>query len=161
MLACRDARRCLRFQNMYFVGRQNRDEQRSAVEAMIAAHDSDVEWLKWYHPERALATAHHVEQHPDPAQWTVVCAWRGSIAHCTHGVLLTNVGGNGARETTFQFMQEYVSTRGSQLTVEYLDDEMTACLRVLPDGRHAANFGHVAQPRRGVCHERVLRCKLA
>ena len=51
-----------------------------------------------------------------------------------------------ARETTYQFMQEYVSMRGLQLTVEYLDDEMAACLRVLPDGSHAADVGDRHKP---------------
>ena len=47
--------------------------------------------------------------------------------------------GRARREMTYHFMQEYVSTRGLQLTVEYLDDEMAACLRVLPDDCHAAD----------------------
>ena len=38
-------------------------------------------------------------------------------------------------------MQDYTSTRGLQLTVEHLDEEMPACLRVLPDGSHAADTG--------------------
>ena len=94
---------------------------------MIAAHNSDADWLMWFHPEKALAVAHHVEQPPD------------------HGVILKNCG-KAARETTYQFMLEYVSARRLQLTVDYLDDEMAACLRVLPDGSHAADSGDRHEP---------------
>ena len=62
------------------------------------------------------------------------------MGRCTHGVILKN-GGKAARETTYQFMRDYVSTRGLQLTVEYLDDDMAVCLRVLPDGSHTADTG--------------------
>ena len=113
---------------------------------MISAHNSDADWLKWFLPQKALAIVHHAEQPPELAHpATVVYSWRGSIAHCAHGVILKN-SGSAARETTYQFMREYVSTRGLQLTVEFLDDEMAACLRVLPDGSHAADTGDRHEP---------------
>ena len=59
---------------------------------MIAAHDSDADWLMWLHPEKALAIAHHVEQPPELAQPTVFYSWRSSIDHCAHGVILKNCG---------------------------------------------------------------------
>ena len=46
------------------------------------------------------------------------------------------------RENTYQYVREYVSARGLQLAVAYLDDEMAACLRVLPDGSHTADTGY-------------------
>ena len=123
-------------ENVYFVGHQSSEEQRRAVDALIAAHNSDAEWLLWFHPGKALAVMHSVEQPPELAQPGVCYSWRRSIAHCTHGVLLKN-SGRAARETTYEYMQEYIRTHGLQLTAEYLDEEMAACLRVLPDGSQA------------------------
>ena len=60
---------------------------------------------------------------------TVVYGWKRFIGQCTHGVVLKN-GGLAERETTYQFMQEYVSTRRLQLTVAFLDDEMAANLEI-------------------------------
>ena len=51
-------------------------------------------------------------------------------------MLLKN-SGRAARETTYEYMQEYIRTHGLQLTAEYLDEEMAACLRVLPDAGQA------------------------
>ena len=123
-------------ENVYFVGHQSSEEQRRAVDALIAAHNSDAEWLLWFHPGKALAVMHSVEQPPELAQPDVYYSWRRSVAHCTHGVLLKNTG-RAARETTYEYMQEYIRTHGLQLTAEYLDEEMAACLRVLPDGSQA------------------------
>lgn len=36
-------------------------------------------------------------------------------------------------ETTYEYMRGYSRTRGQQLAIEYLDEKMTACLRILPD----------------------------
>ena len=58
------------------------------------------------------------------------------MVHCTHGAFLKN-SGRAARETTWAHMQAYIRTHGLQLTAEYLDEEMAACLRVLPDGSQA------------------------
>ena len=104
---------------------------------MIAAHNCDADWLMWFHPEKALAIAHRVEQ---PPELRIGHIWKGSMGRCTHGAILKN-NGKAARETTFQYMREYVSARRLQLAVEYLDDEMAACLRVLPDDSHAADTG--------------------
>ena len=54
------------------------------------------------------------------------------IPHWTHRVLLKN-SGRAARETTYEYMHDYVRTHGLRLMLEYLDEEMAACLRVLPD----------------------------
>ena len=127
-------------ENIYFVGHQNRgqnrEEQRSAVDAMIAAHNSDAAWLSWYNPGKGLAVLHYVEQPPELAQPNVCYSWRRSIAHCTHGAFLKDIG-RAARETTYEYMLDYILTHGLQLTAEYLDEEMAACLRVLPDDSQA------------------------
>ena len=83
---------------------------------------------------------HSVEQPPDLAQPDVCYSWRRSIAHCTHGALLKNTG-RAARETTYEYMQDYFRTHGLLLTVEYLDEEMAACLRVLPDASQVGVAG--------------------
>ena len=110
------------------------------VDAMIAAHNSDAEWLLWFHPGKALAIMSFVEQPHDFAQPDVRYSWRRSVAHCTHGVLLKNTG-RAARETTYEYMQDYIRTHGLQLTAEYLDEEMAASLRVLPDDSRTRDAG--------------------
>ena len=107
---------------------------------MIAAHNSDAEWLLWFHPRKALAVMHSVEQPPELAQPDVYYRWRRSVAHCTHGVLLKN-SGRAARETTYVYMQDYIRTHGLQLMAEYLDEGMAACLRFLPDDSQAMAAG--------------------
>ena len=68
---------------------------------MISAHNS-----LWFHPEKALAVMRYVEQPPELAQPNVCYSWRRSIAHCTHGALLENIG-RAARQTYYENMQEY------------------------------------------------------
>ncbi len=89
---------------------------------------------------RESPRSHFVEQPPDLAQPDVRYSWRRSIAHCTHGVLLKNTR-RAARGTTYEYMQEYIRTHGLQLTAKYLDEEMAACLRVLPDDSQARVAG--------------------
>ena len=64
--------------------------------------------LLWFHPEKALAVMRYVEQPPEIAQPNVGYSWRRSIAHCTHGALLENIG-RAARQTTYEYMQDYES----------------------------------------------------
>ena len=62
------------------------------------------------------------------------------IPHWTHGVLLKN-SGRDACKRTYEYMQDYIQTHGLLLTVEYMDEEMAACLRVLPDDSQARVAG--------------------
>ena len=48
-------------EDIHFIGHQNTDEQRRAVDAMIAAHNLNAHWLLWYHPRKILSIMHHVE----------------------------------------------------------------------------------------------------
>ena len=130
-------------ENVYFVGHQNSEEQRRAVDAMITAHNSDAEWLQWYHPRKLLAVQHYVEHLPEFAQpptgpysWARCAEAQLGIPHWTHGVLLEN-SGRDACKRTYEYMQDYIQTHGLLLTVEYMDEEMAACLRVLPDDSQA------------------------
>ena len=45
--------------------------------------------------------------------------------------------GRDACKRTYECMQDYIQTHGLLLTVEYMDEEMAACLRVLPDAGQA------------------------
>ena len=45
-----------------------------------------------------------------------------------------------------KYMLEYISTRRLQRTVSQLDEEIPACLRVLPDGSHATDSGDRHEP---------------
>ena len=130
-------------ENVYFVGHQNSEEQRRAVDAMITAHNSDAEWLQWYHPRKPLAVQHYVEHLPEFAQppigpysWARCAEAKLGIPLWTHGVLLKN-SGRDACKRTYEYMQDYIQTHGLLLTVEYMDEEMAACLRVLPDAGQA------------------------
>ena len=130
-------------ENVYFVGHQNSEEQRRAVDAMITAHNSDAEWLQWYHPRKPLAVQHYVEHLPEFAQpptgpysWARCAEAQLGIPHWTHGVLLENSGRDVCKRT-YEYMQDYIQTHGLLLTVEYMDEEMAACLRVLPDAGQA------------------------
>ena len=69
------------------------------------------------------------------------------IPHWTHGVLLKN-SGRDACKRTYEYMQDYIQTHGLLLTVEYMDEEMAACLRVLPDDRRYSQAGVVGCPPR-------------
>ena len=68
------------------------------------------------------------------------------IPHWARGVLLKN-SGRDACKRTYEYMQDYIRTRGVQLTVEYLDEEMAASLCVLPDDSQARVAG--CRPPRG------------
>ena len=75
---------------------------------------------------------HRVAQPPElaPPQ-RVLYAWRGPVDHCTHGVLCSN-SGLAAREATCEFLRNYNREHGLELTIEQLDQEMLACMRLLP-----------------------------
>lgn len=144
-------------EHVYFVGHQNSDEQRRAVDAMVAAHNSDAEWLMWFHPGKTLAIKHRVEQPPELAETeNAHYSWSSSIAHCTHGVLLENTC--MGRDTTYKFMQDYIRTYELQLTVEYLDEAINACLRVLPseDDVYARDAGRPPRCARSLSPRAVV-----
>ena len=100
---------------------------------MIEAHNEDSAWLRWYTSEKALSITEHAVLPPElaPAQ-RVVYAWRGSVDHCTHGVLLRN-SGRAARETSYEFLRSYNRAHGLQLAIEHFDQQLSDCLRLLPD----------------------------
>ena len=119
--------------NFFFIGHQNTEQQRRAVEELIEAHNEDSAWLRWYTSEKALSITEHAVLPPElaPAQ-RVVYAWRGSVDHCTHGVLLRN-SGRAARETSYEFLRSYNRAHGLQLAIEHFDQQLSDCLRLLPD----------------------------
>ena len=116
-------------ENIFFIGHQNTEAQRRAVDALIEAHNADR--LFWYSP-RNLSTVHRFVLLPElaPPQ-RVFYAWRASVDYCTHGLLCRNTG-RAARELSYTFLQNYNREHGLQLTIEYLDQEMLECMRLLP-----------------------------
>ena len=121
--------------NFFFLfnGQQNTEAQRRAVDDLIGAHNAVVEssWSSWYAP-RSLSTAQRFVQPPElaPARPSFY-SWRGPVDHCTHGVLCSN-SGRAARETAYDFLRNYNRVHGLGLTIEHLDQEMLACMRLLP-----------------------------
>ena len=119
--------------NIFFIGHQNTEAQRRAVDVLIGAHNAVAEssWSSWYAP-RSLSTAQRVVQPPElaPARPSFY-SWRGPVDHCTHGVLCSN-SGRAARETAYDFLRNYSREHGLGLTIEHLDQEMLACMRLLP-----------------------------
>ena len=119
-------------ENIFFVGHRNTEHERRSVGALVEAHNAGARWLSWYALGRSLSVAHHVVLPPElaPAQSTVH-AWRGSVDHCTHGVLISN-SGRAAREISHDFLRSHSRQHGLQLTVHHLDKELSDRLRLLP-----------------------------
>ena len=117
--------------NVFFIGHQNTEAQRRAVAALIEAHNADAGWMSWY-KQKNLSIAHRVVLPPqDAPHQHAFYGWRGSVNHCTHGVLCNN-SGRAARETSYEFLRNYDRGHGLQLTIRHLDQEMMASMRLLP-----------------------------